>query len=73
LVNLGIHLQWQNDPSAFALIPTLEWLNERRELGGIGQGLLARLIENRRNGVGPNHEPKRQQNGLEVSPSPERD
>jgi hypothetical protein len=41
LVNLGIHLQWQNDPSAFALIPTLEWLNERRELGGIGQGLLA--------------------------------
>ncbi len=54
LVNLGIHLQWQNDPAAYALIPTLQWLNERRQLGGIGQGLLERLIQNQRNGDAPN-------------------
>jgi hypothetical protein len=43
LVNLGIHLQWQNDPAAYALIPTLQWLKDRQQLGGIGQGLLERL------------------------------
>jgi hypothetical protein len=70
LVNLGIHLQWQNDQGAYALTPTLEWLNQRGQLGGIGQGLLRGLIETQRNGVGPRDEHQGQQIGLEVSPSP---
>jgi hypothetical protein len=54
LVNLGIHLQWQNDPAAYALIATLRWLKDRQQLGGIGQGLLERLVDSQRNGVAPN-------------------
>lgn len=54
LVNLGIHLQWQNDPAAYALIPTLQWLNDRQQLGGIGRGLLERLVQNQNRGAAPN-------------------
>jgi hypothetical protein len=73
LVNLGIHLQWQNDRAAYTLIPILAWLDERQQLGGIGRGLLARLVENQRNGVGPNQEMNEPQDTLEVSPSPAAD
>jgi hypothetical protein len=54
LVNLGIHLQWQNDLAADTLIPILQWLNDRQQLGGIGRGLLERLVHNQNRGAAPN-------------------
>ena len=53
LVNLGIHLQWQNDVSAYNLVPVLEWLNEKGWLDGIGKGLLDGLRRTQARGVGP--------------------
>jgi hypothetical protein len=53
LVNLGIHLQAQNDSSAYSLIPVLEWINARQQLGEIGKGLLRNLIDTRDRGIGP--------------------
>jgi len=44
LVNLGIHLQWQNDlTTAFKLIPLLDWIKESHYLDEIGCGLLRNL------------------------------
>ena len=53
LVNLGIHLQHQNDRAAYSLIPALEWLNVRRALDVIGQGLLHGLKDAQVRGDGP--------------------
>jgi hypothetical protein len=53
LVNLGIHLQWQNDEAAFGLVPILDWLDGRGYLDRIGKGLLDGLKKARNMGVGP--------------------
>lgn len=53
LVNLGVHLQWQNDRSAYRLIDVLEWLNENSQLGAFGRGLLDGLKNARDAGAGP--------------------
>jgi hypothetical protein len=53
LVNLGIHLQWQNDAAAYHLVPVLEWLNEKGWLDGIGKGLLDGLHRTQARGEGP--------------------
>lgn len=71
LVNLGIHLHWQDDPAAYALIPVLEWLNERHRLGGIGQGLMSGLLVSRREGGGPSRKLREDRRSLETRPSPE--
>jgi hypothetical protein len=52
-VNLGAHLQWQDDGSAYALIPVLEWLEARHQLDEIGVGLLNGLRKAKSRGVGP--------------------
>lgn len=53
LVNLGAHLQWQDNPSAYALIPVLEWLESRHQLDEMGVGLLNGLRSTKSRGVGP--------------------
>jgi len=70
LVNVGIHLKSQNDLAAYAFVPVLEWLEKRHQLRGIGQGLLAQLIETRQRGLAPGEDPKTHESGVEVSPSP---
>lgn len=52
-VNLGIHLQGQNDEAAFRLISILEWFDGRGYLDGIGKELLEGLKKARDIGVGP--------------------
>lgn len=52
VVNLGIHLQWQNDVAAYNLIPVLEWLNEKGWLDAFGEGLLDGLRDTQARGVG---------------------
>ena len=53
LVNLGVHLQWQNDQAAYKLIPVLEWLDGEGRLDPIGKGLLDGLRGTQARGVGP--------------------
>jgi hypothetical protein len=43
LVNLGVHLQWQDDLSAHTLIPALEWVDSMGLLSEFGKGLLGGL------------------------------
>jgi len=56
LINLGAHLQWQNDRAAYNLIPLLDWLDLRGQLDPMGQGLLNGLRETQARGVGPNEQ-----------------
>ena len=53
LVNLGIHLQWQNDHAAYNLIPVLEWLDGKGWLDAFGKGLLDGLRGTKARGLGP--------------------
>jgi len=53
LVNLGVHLQWQNGQAAYKLIPVLEWLDGEGRLDPIGKGLLEGLHGTQARGVGP--------------------
>jgi hypothetical protein len=53
LVNLGTHLQWQNDPAAYELVPALEWLYGKGYLDPMGKGLLDGLCRTKASGVGP--------------------
>jgi hypothetical protein len=53
LVNLGIHLQWQNDEAAYKLIPILEWFEACGHLDDIGKGLLNGLRNAKETGAGP--------------------
>jgi hypothetical protein len=53
LINLGAHLQWQDDWAAYKLIPVLEWINERGQLDRMGQGLLEGLLGTQARGIGP--------------------
>lgn len=56
LVNLGIHLQWQNDRAAYRLIPVLEWIDQYNYLDEIGRGLLRNLRATEAAGIGPSGE-----------------
>jgi hypothetical protein len=53
VVNLGAHLQWQNDRDAYRLIEILEWLNARGALDSMGRGLLDGLRATQAKGLGP--------------------
>lgn len=53
IVNLGVHLQWQNDSSAYHLIPALEWLVSWGLLSRFGKGLLDGLQDTQARGVSP--------------------
>lgn len=53
VVNMGIHLQWQNDLAAYILIPLLEWWASLGHLDEIGKGLLDGLRRTRDAGTGP--------------------
>jgi hypothetical protein len=53
LVNLGAHLQWQNDEAAYKLVPVLDWLDEQDHLDPMGKGLLDGLHRTQAKGVGP--------------------
>jgi len=53
LVNLGAHLQWQDDSTAYLLIPILEWLDAKGSLDDMGKGLLDGLRGTQARGVGP--------------------
>jgi hypothetical protein len=53
LINLGLHLQDQNDPAAYNLVPILEWLNGSGQLDPTGQSLLEGLKRTQALGKGP--------------------
>jgi hypothetical protein len=53
LVNLGAHLQWQDDWAAYKLVPILEWLDEQGHLDPMGKVLLDGLRGTQLRGVGP--------------------
>lgn len=53
IVNLAVHLQWQNDHAAYKFVPLLEWLEARGELDLLGKGLLEGLRKTQDLGVGP--------------------
>jgi len=53
VVNLGAHLQWQNDKDAYRLIPILRWLETRGVLDPMGKGLLEGLMTAEARGEGP--------------------
>jgi hypothetical protein len=53
LVSLGVHLQWQNNPEAYELLPVLEWLEEKGHLDPMGKGLLGGLRETKARGADP--------------------
>jgi hypothetical protein len=52
VVNLGMHLQWQNDAGAYTIVPLLEWLECGGHLDDIGKGLLDGLRRTREASVG---------------------
>jgi hypothetical protein len=56
LTNLGVHLQWQNDPAAYGFLFVLEWLDGKGSLDPIGKGLLDGLRKTQAAGVGPAEE-----------------
>ena len=53
LVNLGVHLQWQDDPNVYRLIPLLELLESVETLSTMGAGLLNGIRETQQQGVSP--------------------
>lgn len=53
LVNLGAHLQWQNDLAAYNHVPALEWLDSKGYLDDMGRGLLDGLRGTQAKGIGP--------------------
>ena len=53
VVNLGVHLQWQDDWDAYRLIDVLEWLQSKGALDAFGDGLLKGLRATRALNVGP--------------------
>src|SRR5262245_20707429 len=52
-VNLGIHLQCQNDQAAYKLIPILEWLKQEGYLDQTRESLLDGLRKTESKGIGP--------------------
>jgi hypothetical protein len=57
LVNLGTHLQWQNDRAAYDLLPILRWINSQGLLDPMGQGLIENLEMAQAEGGGPADDP----------------
>jgi hypothetical protein len=53
LTNLGAHLQHQDDPAAYNLIPALAWLQSVGRLSAFGEGLLSGLTETQAAGTSP--------------------
>jgi hypothetical protein len=53
LVNLGVHLQWQDNMDAYKLIPILQWMNKSGQLDELGKGLLKGLRETKAAGESP--------------------
>lgn len=53
IVSLGTHLQWQDDHTAYILIPLLEWLEQNGWLDDMGKGLLGNLRSARDQGFSP--------------------
>jgi hypothetical protein len=53
LVSLGTHLQWQNDRTAYDLLPVLRWINNQGLLDPMGQGLVEGLERAQAKGGGP--------------------
>jgi hypothetical protein len=60
VVNLGIHLQWQNDNAAYTLLPVLQWFRQHGRLDQIGLGLLSGLESSQAAGLGPGESIRRQ-------------
>lgn len=56
LVNLGVHLQWQDNPDAYRLIAILEWLWEKGALDMFGIGLLTQLKDRQAQNLSPSSE-----------------
>jgi len=54
LVNLGVHLQSQDDRSVYRLIPVLEWIDSLNLLGRMGKGLLDGIKRTQAAGLSPN-------------------
>ncbi len=57
LVNLGTHLQWQNEMIAYDFLPLLKWINSRGLLDPMGQGLIENLERAKAKGGGPADDP----------------
>ncbi len=55
LTNFGAHLQWQDIPAAYHLIPILEWLDSCGALDDMARGLLTGLRETRDQQLSPAH------------------
>lgn len=53
LINLGAHLQWQDNVAAYSVIPVIEWFNQLAVLPPFGQGLLEQLRQAKDAGVSP--------------------
>jgi len=53
VTNLGAHLQHQDDPAAYSLIPALAWLQSNNRLSAFGEGLLRGLRETQTQGKSP--------------------
>ena len=53
ITNLGWHLQHEDDPAAYNLIPALEWLQSSGRLVGFGADLLKALKETQAQGKSP--------------------
>jgi hypothetical protein len=56
LVNLGVHLQWQDNMDAYRLVPLLEWLAGCGALDGFGIGLLHALQDRQSRSLSPSPE-----------------
>jgi hypothetical protein len=55
LTNFGTHLQHQDDPAAYHLLPILIWLKQYGVLDGLAEGLLQGLRETHSQGLSPAH------------------
>lgn len=53
VANLGVHLQWQNNPAAYSLVPFLEWVDSLGLLNPMIKGLLTGLKDTQAQGRGP--------------------
>jgi hypothetical protein len=57
VVNLGVHLQSQDDPAVFSMIPILEWFHSLNLLSGMGKGLLDNIERTQAARKLPNQQP----------------
>jgi hypothetical protein len=57
LVNLGVHLQSQDDRAVYSLVSLLEWIDSLNLLGRMGKGLLDGIKRTQAAGLSPNQQP----------------